>query len=138
MDTEYEIDIIADLSYPSMTTRIKSIVIDNLLLILFLFLFSILFSKLPNKYEWIRGATILLFFFVYEPLAIFLGGTIGNRVMNISVKNFSNKKSINIFQSFFRFFVKIGLGWLSFLTIHSNPQKRAIHDKFSGTVMINN
>jgi uncharacterized RDD family membrane protein YckC len=58
--------------------------------------------------------------------------------MNISVKNFSNKKSINIFQSFFRFFVKIGLGWLSFLTIHSNPQKRAIHDKFSGTVMINN
>jgi hypothetical protein len=44
MDTENEIDIIADLSYPSMTTRIKSIVIDNLLLILFLFLFSILFS----------------------------------------------------------------------------------------------
>jgi hypothetical protein len=32
--------------------------------------------------------------------------------------------------------VKVMLGWLSFLTIHTNTEKRAIHDLFIGSVMI--
>ena len=35
-----------------------------------------------------------------------------------------------------RYPVKLLLGWISFLTINSNPKRRAIHDLASGSVMI--
>jgi uncharacterized RDD family membrane protein YckC len=39
-------------------------------------------------------------------------------------------------QAFFRYVLKISLGWISFLTMHSNSQRRAIHDFAAGSVMI--
>ncbi|MES1198207.1 MAG: RDD family protein, partial [Chitinophagaceae bacterium] len=66
-----------------------------------------------------------------------LGFTLGNFIKGIRVRQYSNKvKRINIFQAILRYIFKIALGWLSFITIHSNPEKRAIHDFVSGSVMI--
>ena len=48
----------------------------------------------------------------------------------------SYTKKINILQALIRYILKVGLGWISFLTIHSNKERRAIHDFAAGSVMI--
>jgi hypothetical protein len=66
-----------------------------------------------------------------------MGFTIGNYLKGIRVRKVSNTSNrINFIQAFFRYVLKISLGWISFLTIHSNNQKRAIHDLAVGSVMI--
>lgn len=40
------------------------------------------------------------------------------------------------FQAIIRYIIKISLGWISFLTINSNYEKRAIHDFVAGSVVI--
>jgi len=92
------------------------------------------FEQTPN---WIRGALFIGLWFIYEPLCMTLGGTIGNRILKLRIiKNNTSKGNINLFQAYVRFFVKLLLGWISFLTIHMNREKRAIHDFAAGSVMI--
>lgn len=38
--------------------------------------------------------------------------------------------------SVLRFVFKLLLGWISFLTVHANPKRRAIHDMVGHSVMI--
>lgn len=102
-----------------------------------MFVFSSVLEKYDNAPDWIR---IVLFFglwAIYEPLCITFGFTLGNYAKGIRARNISNpKKKLNIFQAFFRYVLKIALGWLSFVTIHFNPEKRAIHDLAVGSVMV--
>jgi uncharacterized RDD family membrane protein YckC len=66
-----------------------------------------------------------------------LGATLGNYIKGIRVRqNGATGQRINFFQAFIRYVLKMLLGWISFLTIHTNPQKRAIHDIIAGSVMI--
>jgi uncharacterized RDD family membrane protein YckC len=66
-----------------------------------------------------------------------MGATLGNYIKGIRVRqNGTVTQRINFFQAFIRYVFKMLLGWVSFLTIHSNPQKRAIHDIVAGSVMI--
>jgi uncharacterized RDD family membrane protein YckC len=66
-----------------------------------------------------------------------LGCTLGNYLMKIRVKRFAdNKRKINLLQAYIRFVVKVLLGWISFLTINSNKERRAIHDFVAGSVML--
>lgn len=122
---------------PSLASRFQSTMIDNFLLFLLLFLLSNItqgYEEMPN---WLKGLILLGPFVVYEPLLTSLGGTIGNRMFGIGVRKHENEGgTINIFQAYIRFVVKVLLGWLSFLTIHSNPEKRAIHDLVSGSIMV--
>jgi uncharacterized RDD family membrane protein YckC len=46
-------------------------------------------------------------------------------------------RRIGVFASFIRYVFKTVLGWLSFLTITANKERRAIHDLISGSVVIN-
>jgi hypothetical protein len=65
------------------------------------------------------------------------GCTIGNYIKGIRVrKNEDISQKINIGQAILRYPIKLALGWISFLTINSNLQRRAIHDLASGSVMI--
>ena len=76
-------------------------------------------------------------FIAYEPICMTLGSTLGNYLKGIRVRKDSDStKRINIFQAIIRYPVKVFLGWISFLTINSNPKRRAIHDLVSGSVMI--
>jgi len=43
---------------------------------------------------------------------------------------------MTLLQAYIRFITKILLGWLSFLTINMNKDRRAIHDLVASTVMI--
>lgn len=126
--------------YPDLKTRVQSTLIDTILMVALMFLAAIILEKInPSQNEddgWIRGVIFILIWGIYEPVTMTLGCTLGNYLMNIRVRKITdNTKRINLLQSFIRFILKILLGWISFLTIHSNKERRAIHDFVAGSVM---
>jgi uncharacterized RDD family membrane protein YckC len=123
--------------YPQLTDRIQSTFIDTILIIILMFVFSNILERYEHVPDWVRIALFALLFLVYEPLCMTIGCTLGNYLKNIRVRKFSDAiKRINIIQALVRYPVKVMLGWVSFLTINSNPKRRAIHDLVSGSVMI--
>jgi len=98
-------------------------------------------ASVLDRYEtvptWIRIALFVGLWGIYEPLCTTLGATLGNYIKKIRVRQVGiNSKRINFFQAFVRYLLKLSLGWISFLTIHSNKERRAIHDLAVGSVMI--
>ena len=123
--------------YPQLTDRIQSSFIDLILIIVLMFSFANILEKFDNIPDWVRIAMFAGLFIIYEPVSMAMGFTLGNYLKGIRVRKYSDTtKRINIFQAIIRYPVKIILGWISFLTINSNPKRRAIHDLVSGTVMI--
>ncbi len=122
--------------YPYLSDRYKSTFIDALVLFGFIALVSIVLSMFKNVPNEVRIACFALLF-LYEPIGVSLGGTIGNYATKIRVrKNADPEKRISIFISLLRSAIKYSLGIISLLFIHANPKRRALHDIFSGTVVI--
>ena len=123
--------------YPQLTDRIQSTFIDTILIIIMMFVFASILDRYENVPDWVRIALFAGLFVVYEPVCMTLGSTLGNYIKGIRVrKNSDSTKRINIFQAIIRYPIKVALGWISFLTIGSDPKRRAIHDLVSGSVMI--
>lgn len=124
--------------YPSLIDRIKSTVIDTVVLIALMFTCSRLLSGLSDSSTWVRAVCFVAVFVLYDPLCTAFGCTVGNFFMKIRVRqNEDHGKHINFFFALIRYIVKVLPGWISFLTIHSNREKRAIHDMVAGSVMVN-
>jgi|SRR5882672_8677014 len=123
--------------YPLLLDRVQSMFIDVVLIIVMMFVFAALLDKYEHPPDWVR---IVLFFglwAVYEPLCTVLGCTLGQYIKKIRVRNYPDaSKHINFFQAFVRYVLKTCLGWISFLTINTNHEKRAIHDYVAGSVMV--
>jgi uncharacterized RDD family membrane protein YckC len=123
--------------YPGLKERIQSTFIDSILIIVLMYLFTTILEKFDNVPDWVRIALFVGIFITYEPLCMTFGATLGNYMMGIRARqNSDSTKRINILQAVIRYPVKVFLGWVSFLTIHRNPKRRAIHDLVSGSVMI--
>ena len=137
METTILENITSNKVYPSLSDRIQSAFIDAVLIVVLMFMATALLDKYENAPDWIR---IVLFFglwAVYEPLCTTLGCTAGNYMKGIRVRRYNNESNrINFFAAFVRYCVKILLGWISFITIHFNPERRAIHDYVAGSVMV--
>jgi len=122
---------------PSLRIRYLSMIIDVLIIVLIALgatqLFEII-GKIPN---WIRAATFIFVFLLYEPLLISIGCTVGQLLLNIRVRRFKDPTTRLLFpKALIRFLVKAFLGWLSFITIIFNVNRQAIHDLASGSIMI--
>lgn len=127
----------ASIEYPTLSDRVQSTFIDTVFIIVLMFVFASVLERYDNSPDWIRIALFFGIWGIYEPVCTTLGFTIGNYVKRIRVRRVADTtKRINIVQAFFRYVLKALLGWISFLTIHSNPQRRAIHDLAVGSVMI--
>jgi len=123
--------------YPLLIERFQSTFIDTLLIILLIFAFTNLLEKFDNVPNWVRIVLFACLFIGYEPICMTVGCTPGNYIKKIRVRKYSDStKRINFFQAITRYPIKVFLGWISFLTINSNPKRRAIHDLVSGSVMI--
>lgn len=123
--------------YPTLLTRVQSILVDTLIIFLLMFLAGKILDQFRETPDWVRAVLFFGLWTVYEPLAMSLGGTAGNFLVGIRVRQQKDySKKINILQSYVRFIIKIALGWLSFIAIHFNPERRAIHDLVSGSVMV--
>jgi len=129
-----------EIKYPSLIKRIQSILIDTLLMVVLIFLAAWVMDnmKIGEEQEGlVKAITFVCIWGVYEPVCMILGSTLGNYLIGIRARKHSDtNKRINIFQAYVRFIVKILLGWISFLTIGMNKERRAIHDLVAGTVMI--
>ena len=123
--------------YPQLITRFQSTFIDTILVIVLMVAFTGILDKFENVPDWVRTITFVGLFIAYEPLCTTFGCTLGNYMKGIRVRqNSDTSKRINFVQAIVRFSFKVFFGWISFLTIHSNPKRRAIHDMISGSVMI--
>ena len=126
-----------DEKYPQLGDRVQSTFIDTIFIVVLIFTFANILDKFDNVPDGIRIAMFVSLFIAYEPLCMTLGCTLGNYVKGIRVKqNSDSTQRINIFQAIIRYPVKVLLGWVSFITINSDPKRRAIHDLVSGSVMI--
>lgn len=125
---------------PSLIVRIKSSLIDVLVVILLLYVSSLLLDYLRIESGFIRGLIGVLVL-LYEPIATSLGQTLGQKSLGLRVRDAktllgqNEYKNIGLGYSILRYMVKILLGWLSLLTIHSNRYGQAIHDKVAFSVM---
>ncbi len=123
--------------FPPLTDRIQSTFIDVILIVILMFAFANILDEFDNVQDWVRITMFAGLFIAYEPFCMTLGFTLGNYLKGIRVrKNSNSTKRISIFQAIIRYPIKVVLGWISFLTINSNPKRRAIHDLVSGSVMI--
>src|SRR5687767_8370001 len=103
MDIRDQEIIKTDQHYPSLVRRIQSIFIDTLVIILSMVVFAGILSNFNETPDWVRGVLLIGLFCVYEPLLMSLGGTVGNRIMNIQVRNHIDEKGkINIFKAYVR------------------------------------
>jgi uncharacterized RDD family membrane protein YckC len=124
-------------TYPPLSDRVQSSLIDAIFLVILMYIFSSLLDQFEDAPNWVRIVLFIGIWVAYEPVATSLGCTIGNYVKNIRVRQNTNlSKRINILQALIRYVVKITLGLPSFLTIHLNKERRAIHDLIVGSVMV--
>lgn len=123
--------------FPKVLDRVQSSFIDMLFLIVLMFAAAHILDGYENVPDWVR-ICIFVFIIIYEPLFVSLGCTLGNYIKGIRVRQHNNhEKKIGLGRSLLRFPVKSFLGIVSFFTIAGNPQRRAIHDIVSGSVVIN-
>ena len=123
--------------YPEIADRVQSTFIDTVLIIILMFVFASILDRYENVPDWVRIGLFAGLFIIYEPLCTTIGFTLGNYLKGIRVRKHSDPtKRINIFQAIIRYPIKVLLGWLSFLTISTNPERRAFHDLVAGSVMI--
>lgn len=109
--------------YPLMLERIQSTLIDSVLIIACMIIFSDILSNFKNVPIWLR-AVLLISLFLYEPIATTFGGTIGNNIKGIRIRKIADEaQSINFFQAIIRYFFKLLLGWLSFFYFFKQQTK---------------
>ena len=117
--------------------RVKSLVIDNLLLITLMFLASDLLARFENNNTNIKIMIFVFIFILYEPLSLTIfGKTLGHFLNQIKVIKHSNGKKLNLFQSIIRYLFKYLLGWLSFITVSFNKDSKAIHDIVVNSIVV--
>lgn len=123
--------------YPTLVTRFKSTFIDLLVVILAMGISSFILDKFDNVPDWVTIVLFVGIWIMYEPLCTSLGATVGNLLMGVGVRRVADTdRRISFPAAVFRYAFKTLLGWVSFLTIHSNKERRAIHDMVGGSVVV--
>jgi len=96
-----------------------------------------LLDRFEQPPDWIRIVLLIGIWGVYEPILTTFACTLGNYIIGIRVRrSIDTTKRMNILQAYVRYVTKMLLGWLSFVTINMNKNRRAIHDLIASTVMI--
>jgi uncharacterized RDD family membrane protein YckC len=139
MDNISNPDFSNDHVYPSIMNRVQALFFDVWIIIgILMFLSSTFFEDYEGRFVGIKVAMFFVILLIYEPVASMTGGTIGYRTMGMKIRRFGDlDKKIRFSQALMRSVMKLSLGWISFLTISTDPQRRAMHDKASGTVVLN-
>jgi len=127
-------------NYPNVLDRVKAVIADSFIIILFMLIVTYLISLFENVHENVRILAFVFIFLLYDPLftSIF-GGTIGHMMFGLRVKREKDTtKNILFPLAIVRFFLKGSLGWISLLTVSSNKKRKAIHDYLVKSVVIYN
>lgn len=123
-------------TYPSITRRYLSSLIDGLFIASMLIVVAYLFQNDNELATNAKIALVLLLVFVYEPLCTSKLCTIGQRTMGIRVRDFKNHTRIPLHKAYLRIITKIVLGFISLISILFSDDRRAIHDFLAGSIVL--
>ena len=122
--------------YPSVPDRIKAAVVDGLVVSVLLLAAGLVFQWIGPTFQFV-AALLVPAVLVYEPTMLRLRGqTIGHGVMGIAVVKASDGARLGFWAGALRFLTKATFGWLSLLLIFATPQRRALHDLVSGSLVV--
>jgi uncharacterized RDD family membrane protein YckC len=122
---------------PTIKARYISMLIDVLIIILISLAISSVFEIIGRVPGFVKGILFVVVVLFYEPILVASGNTIGQLIMHLRVRDFKNPdKKLTFHLAVLRTIVKILLGWLSFVTVTFNINRRAIHDFASGSIII--
>jgi len=124
--------------FPGVLIRVKAIVADTIVMLLFMIFFTYAFSLFESVSDNARMMAFVFVFLLYDPLftSIF-GGTIGHMLLGIRVKRESDENKNILFPlAILRFIVKASLGIISLITVTGNKKGKAIHDYLVGSVVV--
>lgn len=123
--------------YPRLVKRYKALLIDGVF-IMFVLITIMLIIQDSDMRTPIMVSSALIILLTYEPFLTSYSKTVGQRIIGIKVGRYEDPdKKISLLNAYLRWFTKGILGWISFITIHFNPERRAIHDLVSDSVMTN-
>jgi len=125
---------IQETEYPSLVRRFQASFIDGILSFILVGSLMAFANTIDEHSGWVKVVALIIGL-SYEPLMTRYAYTIGQRITGMRVIS-ADTGELTLYDTYLRYIVKFALGWISFLTIHSNPHKRAIHDFAAGTVMI--
>ncbi len=127
-----------NIQYISLFPRVKAATLDSILLILLMYIASEILAEFDTVPNYVRTILFVCIFFLYEPLLVsFWGKTLGHHKMDICVRKESNhNKKIALHLAIGRYGMKLLLGWLSLLSITNSKKHQALHDRFVGSVVI--
>lgn len=132
-----ELDHSEAFDFPSLKTRYFTLLIDVACIVLITLGVLYLFEQIGDVDAYLRGLFFVVVIFLYEPVLISVACTPGQYINGIRVRQFKQpEERITFVSAFLRIVCKSLLGWLSFLTISFNPNKRAIHDLASGSIVV--
>jgi len=125
-------------TYALLIDRIKSAVIDAIVIIGFMYAFTEILSLFDAVPNYVRMLLFAFIFLIYEPLFVSLfGQSIGHSYVKIKVvRDDQSQKNISFPVAVLRFLCKTLLGWLSLLTVSGNKKKKAIHDLIANSVVV--
>jgi len=125
-------------NYPGVFDRVKAIMTDSIVIVVFMFIASYVFSLFESVPDYARIIAFVFIFLLYDPLfTSTFGGTIGHMLLGIRVKRESNEQKNILFPlAILRYIVKAFLGVISLLTVTGNEKKKAIHDYLVGSVVV--
>lgn len=125
-------------NYPGVTDRVKAVLADSIVLIIFMFIVTYAFSLFEHVPDNARIIAFIFIFVLYDPIFTSLfGGTIGHFMIGIRVKREKDQRRNILFPfAVIRFFVKVILGLVSLLTVTGNKKRKAIHDYLVGSVVV--
>jgi uncharacterized RDD family membrane protein YckC len=130
-----EVSTSTTLVFPPLWKRIGATLIDIYFIIMLAYaMVSILPESFVDRFRLaIFGLAVL-----YDPICnSTLGYTFGAFIFRFRVRNEADTtQKLSFPKALLRFIVKALLGWISFLTIHSDSMRRAIHDRVAGSVVI--
>jgi len=125
-------------NYPGVANRVKAVVSDSIIMLIFVIIVTYAFSVFENVPDNARIIAFIFIFFLYDPIftSVF-GGTIGHMMFGLRVKREKDQmKNILFPLAIIRFLVKVSLGWISLLTVSGNKKRKAIHDYLVGSVVV--
>lgn len=125
-------------TYPGISDRVKAMVIDNIVVIIMMFIAAYVFGLIDDSADNVRMMVFIFIVLLYDPLFTSIwGGTIGHMILGMRVKRESNEKKNILFPlAIVRYIVKALLGIISLFTVTGNEKRKAIHDHLVGSVII--
>lgn len=130
-----ELPLVAEVDYPSLLKRVQATFVDSLTTFFLTGLLVTIASGINDSSVILKIVAIILGI-SYEPLMNVFGRTAGQLLSGIKVVDVTSGKRLNLPAAYLRFFFKTILGWLSFLIMFSNTQRRAMHDYVAGSVVV--